>query len=228
MIKLCLLDELSINLSIIRNNFIIAHYNTADLSMLSDFNEIKEKLSIVGKSFVTLALPLRYEETFVYIRDTHLLSPGVMKSLQTLGYLYNKDGDFSKREIDKSDIVKMSNLLVRDKQKFVDYAMLDVKITIKHAIEMERFNRSVQQLGIPNTLSSIGRNFVARKWKHDFDRHLPYQISGEYLMGNASEIQTPKGLFATRDVGVHMSYYIANYKGGRNESFMYGVDEKTK
>jgi len=46
-------------------------------------------------------------------------------------------------------------------------------------------------------------------------------------MGNANEIQTPKGLFATRNVGAHMSYYIANYKGGRNESFMYGVDEKT-
>lgn len=46
-------------------------------------------------------------------------------------------------------------------------------------------------------------------------------------MGNADEIQTPKGLFATRDVGVHMSYFIANYKGGRNESFMYGVDESS-
>lgn len=47
-------------------------------------------------------------------------------------------------------------------------------------------------------------------------------------MGNADEIQTPKGLFATRDVGAHMSYFIANYKGGRNESFMYGCDEETK
>jgi hypothetical protein len=47
-------------------------------------------------------------------------------------------------------------------------------------------------------------------------------------MGNAHELQTPKGLFATRDVGAHMSYYIANYKGGRNESFMYGVDEHTE
>lgn len=45
-------------------------------------------------------------------------------------------------------------------------------------------------------------------------------------MGNADEIQTPKGLFATRNIGTHMSYFIANYKGGRNESFMYGVDEK--
>lgn len=48
------------------------------------------------------------------------------------------------------------------------------------------------------------------------------------MMGNADEIQTPKGLFATRDIGVHMSYFIANYKGGRNESFMYGVDESNE
>jgi hypothetical protein len=46
-------------------------------------------------------------------------------------------------------------------------------------------------------------------------------------MGNADELQTPKGLFASRNIGAHMSYFIANYKGGRNESFMYGCDEKT-
>lgn len=27
-------------------------------------------------------------------------------------------------------------------------------------------------------------------------------------------------------MGIHLSYYIGNYKGGRNESFMYGSDEK--
>lgn len=46
-------------------------------------------------------------------------------------------------------------------------------------------------------------------------------------MGNPNEVQTPKGLFATGDVGSHMSYFIANYKGGRNESFMYGADNDT-
>lgn len=45
-------------------------------------------------------------------------------------------------------------------------------------------------------------------------------------MGNAGDIQTPKGLATTRDVGIHMSYFIANYKGGRNESFMYGAEDK--
>jgi hypothetical protein len=45
-------------------------------------------------------------------------------------------------------------------------------------------------------------------------------------MGNAYEIKTPKGLFATGDTGIYLSHYIANYKGGRNESFMYGAEEK--
>jgi hypothetical protein len=48
------------------------------------------------------------------------------------------------------------------------------------------------------------------------------------MMGNADELQTPKGLSTSKDIGFHMSYLIANYKGGRNESFMYGVDEETQ
>lgn len=44
-------------------------------------------------------------------------------------------------------------------------------------------------------------------------------------MGNAGELQTPKGLFTSGAVGLHMSYYIGNYKGGRNESFLYGSED---
>ena len=39
-------------------------------------------------------------------------------------------------------------------------------------------------------------------------------------MGNADEIKNPNGLSTTRDVGAHMSYFIANYKGGKIESFL--------
>jgi hypothetical protein len=45
-------------------------------------------------------------------------------------------------------------------------------------------------------------------------------------MGNSDEMQTPKGIFDTGDTGLHMGYYIGNYKGGRNESFMYGCENK--
>jgi hypothetical protein len=63
-------ESFTIPLSFVKNNFIIAHYNTTDLSMLSDFEEIKKKLSIVNKSFVSLGKPLKFAHTNVYVRDT--------------------------------------------------------------------------------------------------------------------------------------------------------------
>jgi hypothetical protein len=55
-----------------------------------------------------------------------------------------------------------------------------------------------------------------------------YQISSKYLLGDSSATQTPKGLLTTSQIGLKLSYYIGNYKGGRNEDFMYGVDNETK
>jgi hypothetical protein len=55
----------------------------------------------------------------------------------------------------------------------------------------------------------------------------PTKSRGEYLMGNSDEMQSPKILSASGDVGLHLSSYIGNYKGGRNEIFMYGTDDNT-
>lgn len=48
-----------------------------------------------------------------------------------------------------------------------------------------------------------------------------------YLIGDASVTQTPLGLHATKGIGLKLALYIGNYKGGRNESFMFGVDTTT-
>jgi hypothetical protein len=45
-------------------------------------------------------------------------------------------------------------------------------------------------------------------------------------MGNDGKFNLQKSLFTTGVVLLHLSYYIGNYKGGRNESFMYGGEEK--
>lgn len=222
--KLCCFDEgARLSISIIKNTYVIAHYNAADLSMLSDFDEFKHKLSIVNKSFLSLGKPLVFNNTQVHFRDTMLLAPAGNQSLAAIGKIYN----IPKIELPQEVITNMKGLLKSDKDLYEKYAKQDAIIALKHALGMEEFNFSVKEHGIPSTLSSLGRKFVASEWKREFRRHLPYQISGEYLMGNADEIQTPKGLFATGDVGAHLSYYIANYKGGRNESFMYGTDETT-
>jgi hypothetical protein len=227
--KLAFNNEARIYLSVVRNNYIIAHYNAADLPMLKDFDDLKKNLSVVNKSFVSLGKPLRFNHTFVYIRDTILLAPTGKSSLAELGRLYESDGDreSSKIKISDQDINNMGDFLKRDRGAFEDYAIRDAIIALKHGICMEEFNSNLKQIGVPLTLSSLGRKFVAEEWGMNFDKHLPYQISGEYLMGDPNQIFTPKGIFATRDVGAHMTYFIANYKGGRNESFMYGADHQT-
>ena len=193
--------------------------------MLKDFKDYSRDLAIINKSFVTLGSPLKFESSNVYIRDTILLAPAGKSSLESLGYLYSEEGDFSKRTISSEDLSNMSNYMERDRKSFEDYAIQDAVITLKHAVSMEEFNFGIKQIGIPVTLASMGRNFVLDEWRKTFDDFFPYQVSGEFLMGNSDEMQTPKGLFASGDTGLHMSYYIGNYKGGRNESFMYGAED---
>lgn len=62
----------------------------------------------------------------------------------------------------------MSKLLERDKETFDQYAIQDAVITLKHAMAMESFNFSLKLLGVPVTLSSVGRNFVLDKWSELF------------------------------------------------------------
>ena len=52
---------------------------------MSDFDDIKEELSIVNGSFVTLGDPLKYDDKTIHIRDTMLLAPGRSKSLASIG-----------------------------------------------------------------------------------------------------------------------------------------------
>jgi hypothetical protein len=53
----------------------------------------------------------------------------------------------------------MSKFLADDKKAYEDYALHDAAITLKHSLAMEEFNFNIKQLGIPITLSSLGRNF---------------------------------------------------------------------
>jgi hypothetical protein len=221
-------NRLELSLTIIKNQYLIAHYNAADLANLTDFKELQSKISIVNKSFVTLGKPLKIGSTNVYIRDTMLISPSGAGNLESLGKLYkSSNGEQLDKIKIKGDKAHMGEYLRDHREEFTLYANRDAEITLQHALAMEEFNMSINQIGIPLTLSSMGRRYVLKAFA-EFDRFMPYQISGECKMGNANEVQTPKGLHATGAVGAHLSYYIANYKGGRNESFMYGVDDSTR
>lgn len=57
----------------------------------------------------------------------------------------------------------MRLLLEKDKALFEKYALKDAEITLKHANEMEDFNNTVKRVGVPITLSSIGKQYVLEK-----------------------------------------------------------------
>jgi hypothetical protein len=90
---------------------------------------------------------------------------------------------------------------------------------------MEDFNFKHGGHGIPLSLSSIGRKYVKSIWQET--NYPGYQLSQTYKLGDVSASITPKGLNVLNNVGLVLPYYIANYKGGRNECFMYGIDRNT-
>lgn len=208
------------SITIKKNNYFIGHLTSADLSILEDFDKFKDELDIVNNAMVTLKKPLLINGVNVIFRDTMLLAPAGNRSLKTIGGLYNAE----KIQIG-SWIENMAGLLKEDPVTFEQYAVQDAKITLIHALFMEEFAFKYGLIGVPLSLSMLSSTFLRHEWnKKGYEG---YQINPEYYI-NDSKTQTPKGLFSIGSVGLYISNYIANYKGGRNESFMYGIDEDLK
>lgn len=204
------------------NNYIIGHLTNADLSMLNDFEDFKQELAIVNGSFVTLGKALFRKGVNVHIRDTMLLAPGQKKSLASIGELYGPD--FNKISIERVWYEKMEEFMKVDLDRFKNYAIRDSLITLVHASYMENFSFMQGVIGIPLTLSSLASSYVRNKWK--VDNYKGYQMS-DVLIGEPNELSTPKSLNLNGFAAVVMNMFVTNYKGGRNESFMYGRDLET-
>lgn len=210
--------ESRLSISLNRVTYICAHESAADLSMLSDFDTFKDNLDIVHRSFVTLSKPILLKDykSKIHFRDTILLAPIGAKSLKDIGNIYG--GEFKKIEIDPSYIKRMDLLLTENPELFEKYAKQDAVVTLKHASTMEDFYLSLSKLGVPLTLSSVGKSYVLKEWEKVHFKGYQY---GDDL--NLSTLITPKGA-RSAPVSTYIVPFIAGYRGGRNESFMYGVE----
>jgi ASC-1-like (ASCH) protein len=148
-----------------------------------------------------------------------LLAPGNSKGLAEIGKIY---GDEYKKIDIKNYRGKMKKLAAEDKILFKEYAMRDALITLKHVNSMEEFNESLNKTGVPLTLSSISKAYVLKEWEGL--GYKGYQMQNGYTFGSLTNLLTPKGINASGLTGLALNYYISSYKGGRNESFMFGVD----
>lgn len=216
-----------LNVSVSRLLYINMHESAADLSMLKDFEEFKHQMEIVGRSFVTFKpikklvhLPDAELKSFVIFRDTALLAPLGLASLKAIGSIYGEC--FRKVDLGVYKKSDMKTLMREDPRLFEKYAVQDALITLKHANSMEEFFVSIGRSGVPLTLSAVGKHYVMGEW--DKKSYRGYQVSSEFSLGNLSSCLTPKKVRSV-EVLDYIAPFLASYRGGRNESLMFGSEK---
>jgi len=214
-------DNIKINISITRVLYVCAHESAADLPMLSDFEILKYELSILRRYFVTMGSPIIKDhwKTKVHFRETSLLAPAGHQALASLGKIYGEE--YHKVDIGKYRDGNMSELMIESRELFIRYAIQDSLITLKHSMSMEQFYTGLGFKGVPLTLSTVSKAFVKNRWV-DMG-YKGYQDGDGYLLGNVGTLLTPKNIRSV-NTAKYITAYLGAYRGGRNETFMYGVE----
>jgi len=122
-----LFDNWNLKYSLKKEFFLISHYSPADISFLKDFNCFKDRLNILGKTFISLDKPIRVFKWKVFLRDTSLLSPGG-QSLQSIGSLYEEK--LEKISLTKDDLNRMDLFKMKSPDLFKSYALQDALIVL--------------------------------------------------------------------------------------------------
>jgi len=200
--------------------YLLGHYNAADLTMLSDWNEMKIKnIDILKKGYISLTKPMEILDRRIFIRDTVLLASAAAGTLEAIG----KSHFIDKVEIPKELKGKMDILFTEDFNLFKKYAMRDSLITLIHGLFMNDFSFNLGSKSLPVTLGSLAAKYLGNRWKKD--GYKGYQIDMNYLLGDMENAVTPKGIISLGKVGENLNLFVGAFRGGRNECFSYGLDK---
>jgi len=122
---------------------LVAHFFSAELSMLKDRDKVVKQLEYIHKSVISRgALPFHWYNTnrnkisiTLDIKDTMLLLPASHLSLQkAAAFVDEPKGDLSEHEISS-----MLRLLMTNKAKFEEYAIKDARITLKLFVKLQYY-----------------------------------------------------------------------------------------
>lgn len=158
------------------------------------------------------------EGSKVHIRDTILLTSAAAQSLDAIGLTHG----YKKLAVSMYNKQNMDKFMFEDYENFKQYGLRDSEIVLKHGLFMEEFNYKHSLTGVPVTLASVSKKYLSNKWREM--GYKGYQSHPEYLQGKVSQTITPVPLRLLGREALYLSMYIAAYRGGRNESFMYGID----
>jgi hypothetical protein len=214
--------------------FLVAHFGAADFPGLSDVQDIYQALDPVRKTMVSIKKPvdIRYSDRCgncrklrVHCYDTLLLTPAKTKSLKDLGSLVGLE----KVQLDECVIERMNLLLENDREKFIEYALVDAEISARFFELMREiyFGLNPKAKHLPATLGGIGVKELLRLWEQE-------AVSSNDVLGlEQMEIQTYKDnrvIKSKKDVpqelvSRHEQFAVETFHGGRNEQFFFGPSE---
>jgi hypothetical protein len=198
---------------------LLAHFSVADLTLLDDFQDIKTHFDQNKGTLCTLTLPHLIDQVKVTLRDTYVLSDPTKSSLDAIGAVYG----IPKVEIPKEAFSNIASFADNNPVLFKNYAITDALICLVHGIELQAF--SYEFLGlykVPVTIPSLSKRLCIKFWK---DYNIPnFQTFGNRHIGDIKNL-TAKGLQSIGMVGEALPSFLASYRGGRNESFIYGVSK---
>jgi hypothetical protein len=113
--------------------FLVAHYSAAEISALSDRDEVRKSLRVVRKSAVTkrmIKMKIGSAKVVIHLYDTRLISPGGAQSLEDLAKLLNS-ADSEKIVIPDYDKSRMGQLLRDNPDLFIEYGLQDARVTLE-------------------------------------------------------------------------------------------------
>ena len=206
--------------------FLISHFSIADLSILKDFQKFKRKFDILRGSLASCQKPLRLKGLKIYLRDTANLSD-IRTPLTLLGESYNFPKLNLLTGLDYNPYNFIRKFSIEHPKLFQEYGLRDSLITLIHGLTLQEFSFSnLGEYSVPNTIASLARKTTLKLWNNlgltDFNR------LGEYHLADFRNTFSSKGIQAVGNVATILPYFLGVYRGGRNESFAYGLDKEFK
>lgn len=206
-------------------------------------SNLRESLQNTRGVFVSKKIfPVRINEDVefkVNMRDTILLAPEMMKKLSDIGEMLGIE-KIELNEGGKSDKYWKENMFeFREEHynKFVEYGILDAKITTLYADKIIEINmKQTENYIIPITLTSVAVSKLILMWeKEDWiksklkqwkkaDRYITGRIEKKYDFFNEKTQRLLKKKYYpfVDNIEWQKDFVINTYHGGRNEQFIFG------
>ncbi len=211
--------------------FVVSHFTLAELSILKDFDLLKNRFDTIRGSFTSLMEPLPVKVTDtnrnqrwieLHLRDSLHLTPQGAR-LEVLGQIHG----IPKVELPPGAIQNMAKLLESDPELFIEYAITDARIAAFHARKMAKLNRELTgQAVVPISLGGLAVAFALECWKEQSIDPLDVlgmvEVKEEEFDPRTGRIKKKKKSVLMATLHEYEALAVEAYHGGRNEAFLFG------